>query len=88
MWLRLLLPQPLESFPAAFVCLLLLSYCWNISPLHCIPSAGTGKTVTLVEHALQLLKAYPHARLLLYAPQASQALLTALLPFPMGGRQQ
>ncbi|KAI7838701.1 hypothetical protein COHA_007499 [Chlorella ohadii] len=29
---------------------------------------GTGKTVTLVECALQLLQAYPHARLLLCAP--------------------
>lgn len=32
------------------------------------PLAGTGKTVTLVECALQLLQAYPHARLLLCAP--------------------
>lgn len=32
-------------------------------------ASGTGKTVTLVECALQLLAAYPAARLLLCAPQ-------------------
>ena len=37
------------------------------------PAAGTGKTVTLVECTLQLLAVYPHARLLLCAPQASAA---------------
>lgn len=33
-------------------------------------AAGTGKTVTLVECTLQLLRAYPDARLLVCAPQA------------------
>ena len=37
-------------------------------------TAGTGKTVTLVECTLQLLLAYPRARLLLCAPQVSAAL--------------
>ena len=34
-----------------------------------LPHQGTGKTVTLVETALQLLLAYPAATLLLCAPQ-------------------
>ncbi len=42
-------------------------------------TAGTGKTVTLVECALQILQAYPHARLLLCAPQARPAARCACL---------
>ena len=38
------------------------------SSLSCPPLAGTGKTVTLVECALQLLARYPEARLLCCAP--------------------
>lgn len=37
--------------------------------------AGTGKTVTLVECALQLLGAYPCARILLCAPLVSHVQL-------------
>lgn len=47
-------------------------------------TAGTGKTVTLVECALQIMQAYPHARLLLCAPQARPAARCAwLAPAPV-----
>eukprot|EP00887_Chlorella_sp_A99_P008046 scaffold12.g8046.t1 len=52
-------------------------------------AAGTGKTVTLVECALQLLARYPDCRLLLAAPQAYSAdLLCSTLAAAGCGQEQ
>lgn len=65
-------PHALQAATHSFQPTLKPSLDWAcVHPPACLPaSAGTGKTLTLVECALQLLHAYSHARLLLCAPQA------------------